>query len=282
MQQYGPIRYFGGKGNFVQRIIDHFPDPATYTCYVEPYGGSASVLLNKPYTPVEIYNDLERNVYTLFNVLSSPRLYPKLKRKCDLALYHEALAERYRLSLRDGRALSPLERAFRFWYVNRTRRVGDGGFSVNTCVRRGMSKSTSDFLASIERMDQIHARLSSVIFTNKDALALLVEHDYPGTMFYLDPPYVHATRGSTRYALDADDSHHERLVETLLTMRHAKVLLSGYDHVLYEPLVGAGWHRHQFEVQTVTGTNTPKVKTETLWANYAPAAQQLELFDEVV
>ena len=64
-------RYFGGKGNGLREIIySHFPPKSSYNLYAEIFGGGASVLLLKPPFGIEVYNDLEQNVYSLFKVLS--------------------------------------------------------------------------------------------------------------------------------------------------------------------------------------------------------------------
>lgn len=60
------LRYYGGKWRLSPWIISHFP---SHECYVEPFGGGASVLLNKPRSPLEIYNDLNGQVVNFFAVL---------------------------------------------------------------------------------------------------------------------------------------------------------------------------------------------------------------------
>ena len=60
------LRYYGGKWNLAPWIISHFPP---HKNYVEPCGGAASVLLQKPRSPLETYNDLDGNVVNFFRVL---------------------------------------------------------------------------------------------------------------------------------------------------------------------------------------------------------------------
>lgn len=269
-----PVKYFGGKGMMLNTLINLFPQDSAM--YIEPYGGAGSVLLAKPRHAVEIYNDLENNIYTLFKVLTDPGLFIQFRQLCELSIYCQSLSDEYRVNLR-GADLELVQRAHQFWYVNHTRYNGIGGFSINPVIRRRMSKSTSDFLASVDGLPALHERLSTVIVSNQDALALLERYDDPETFFYLDPPYVQSTRGNTRYTVDADDDHHIELVDRVLTMYHAKVMISGYDHPIYEPLVNAGWHRKAFSVKTTDNNNERKTETEVLWMNYQT---QRRMFDD--
>jgi len=63
-------QYFAGKQKIVKDIIMRIPG---HRCYVEPFGGFCSVLLNKPPSPVEIYNDISKDV---INLLICIRDYP--------------------------------------------------------------------------------------------------------------------------------------------------------------------------------------------------------------
>lgn len=271
-----PIRYFGGKGNMLKTLLSHFPPAGSYTTFVDAYGGSGIVLLNKPDCPVEIYNDLDANVYALYTVLQDPAHFAIFQQKADLAIFQERLSIEYEQSLAVDE-LDLVERAFRFWYVNRTIRGGSGGLAINGAIRRKMGKSASDFLAAVERMPDLHQRLSKVIVLNRDAVKLVGDWDRAGVLAYADPPYIWATRGGTRYAVDADDNHHRALVKMLLSLKQARVMLSGYDHTLYDPLVDAGWRKVEFRVYVVDSKNQPKARSEWLWMNYPAAPQTLPL-----
>ena len=60
------LRYYGGKARLAPWIVAHLPP---HGCYVESFGGAASVLLRKPPAPCVVYNDLDGEVVGFFRVL---------------------------------------------------------------------------------------------------------------------------------------------------------------------------------------------------------------------
>jgi len=60
------MRYHGGKWKLAPWIIGHFPP---HRIYVEPFGGGGSVLMRKPRSYGEVYNDAWGNVVNVFRVL---------------------------------------------------------------------------------------------------------------------------------------------------------------------------------------------------------------------
>lgn len=262
-----PIRFFGGKGTMSNNIIKYFPRKDTFDTYIEPFAGSYTIgLKNCADVPIEIYNDLNKNVYSLYKVLQDKVLYPQFKEKCDLMIYNEDLRKEYREILK-GNDLSIIDRAYAFFYVNRTSHNGIGGFSMNTVIRRNMSKSISDMLSAIDRMDELHQRLSKVIVTNKNAFELIEKYNKSNVFLYCDPPYHWDTRTSARYETDMNNEQHLQFIELVLNS-NAKILISGYDCEPYDKLVENGWCKIHFEVNTISGDKKPKTKVETLWKNY--------------
>jgi DNA adenine methylase len=261
-----PIKYFGGKGTMYNKIIQYFPKPEEYELYIEPFGGSYSIgLYLDPVPPMEIYNDLDKNVFSLYKVLSDPELFRLFKERCDLAIYSEDFRNEYRKQLKVEEDI--VSRAFYFFYVNRTSHNGVGGFSSNLCIRRNMSKGVSDFLSSIDRLGDLHNRLSKVIVRNTDGIDLIKKYNSPKTLIYCDPPYEQSTRTEARYKVDMDRKDHEDFIDAVIQSK-SKIVISGYHCDLYDKLIKNGFNMKTFEVKTISGTFKKKTKTETLYFNY--------------
>lgn len=61
-----PFNYFGGKYMHANWIISKLPKTKSY---VEVFGGSGIILINKPPCQIETYNDLNSSVVNFFKVL---------------------------------------------------------------------------------------------------------------------------------------------------------------------------------------------------------------------
>lgn len=119
-------------------------------------------------------------------------------------------------------------------------------------------------------------RLSLVQIENLPALELLERADHPKALFYVDPPYLEATRSGKLYTCEMmGETEHRELAEALHGLT-GMVVLSGGDSELYRDIY-ADW---RLEVKVAHGEMN-KMYTECLWIN--PAAQkaqpQQSLFD---
>lgn len=270
-----PIRYYGGKGGMYKQIIQWFPDRSKYKTYIEPFGGSYSIGFNANLTDKqEIYNDKEKNVYTLFKVLVDDKKFEEFKRRCDLVFYMEDFRKECKDKLKKDKFEDDIDRAFCFFYSNRTSHNSIGGFSKSTCIRRGMSKSVSDMLSSIDGLLEVHNRLSTVTVVNRDAIDLINEYDRDNAFFYCDPPYEWSTRTTARYECDMSVDEHYNFVRAIVH-RKAKFLVSGYNCDTYCYLEENGFKRVDFVVNTIDGNAVPKEKTESLWMNYDKSKDNL-------
>jgi DNA adenine methylase len=79
-----PVPWFGGKGHMHKIIIEQFPD---HICYVEPFGGAGSVILNKSPAAIEVYNDLNSGLVNLFQVLRNKEGFKSIVELAELTPY---------------------------------------------------------------------------------------------------------------------------------------------------------------------------------------------------
>lgn len=293
-----PIRWLGGKGHFVKELLAHIPPHHTY---VEVFGGGAALLFAKDPSPVEVYNDLDRGLVDLFRVLRDDELFARLGRLLAMTPYSRAEYNHCRDALVTGDDCDDVvERARRFYVVARQSfggRFGAGwGFSIATS-NRGMSSEASMFEGAKRLLPHIHSRLMRVQIECQDWRAILSTYDTPKTLFYLDPPYVGETRRDGGYAHELSDDDHRDLVCAVQELS-GMVVLSGYDHAIYEPLARLReWTRYDFgtvcHVAKVRNNGIlgegaalkKQPRTESVWLNRAAqvarsAARQLSLFDD--
>ena len=257
--------WYGGKYMHLDFILPYLPVDAEHYCDV--YGGSAAVLVNRPPAPVETYNDLDADLVNFFAVL---RAQPEhLVRQIGLTPFsREELAK----ACVSEPGLAPLERARRFYVRARQTRTGLAQTSSEGrwahCVltsRAGMAGAVSRWLGAVEGLPEIAQRLQRVQIENAPALEVIQRYDTPRTLFYLDPPYVHGSRGDAaayRYEM-SDDDHRE--LAALLQHIKGRAVLSGYCSPLYDELF-ADWHRVDADEKLC---NSSKGKRrESLWTNF--------------
>ena len=239
-------------------------------------------MLSKDPTPVEVYNDIDGDLVGLFRVLSrGGDDFARFYRMVCLTLYSREVFYESMEELKTE--TDPVVRAFHYYVVARMSFSGQFGSSWSHAIahsRRGMAGPCSKWLSMIDMLPEIHNRLSRVQIENREWETVLRGYDTPGTLFYLDPPYIHGTRKSKklyRHEMSTDD--HERLVGVLLGIK-GKAFLSGYHHPVYSPLEDAGWNRKDFAVNCNAvgrtratgvlgdGSASKHGRTESVWYNY--------------
>jgi len=261
----GILPYLGSKHRIARHIVRCFPP---HTTYVEPFAGSASVLLAKPRSPVEVYNDLDSRVVSLFRILRSPARAELLRRACELTPF--AREEYSTAPLREtGDEIEDARRfLFRSW-------AGFGstgmlekvtGFRSRDRGNRHHARIWKDWPSFVP---SFAARLRGVVIEHEPAMKCIARHDSPDTLIYADPPYLHSTRkqvthGQRGYRHEMTDDDHRALAE-LLHRVEGMVVLSGYPSALYDELYGR-WEQRDLKATDQTRT----ARREILWLN--PAA----------
>ena len=235
----GPIRWFGGKGNMLRRLLPLIPMHETY---VEVFGGGAALLFAKEISPLEVYNDIDSGLVTFFRVLRDPEKFARFYHLAAFTLYSRE--EYYYCRETWADVEDEVEKAYRWFVVARMSFGGhfahSWGFNLT-----GHSPSSGAWANTLRLLPEIHQRFSQVQVENRDFRKIIETYDLPDTFFYLDPPYVLETRRSGGYAHEMSIDDHKALVDILLRIK-GKAMLSGYAHEVYAPLESAGWHRKDF------------------------------------
>jgi DNA adenine methylase len=136
-----------------------------------------------------------------------------------------------------------------------------------------MSGVVSRWLGGIDALDDIAQRLIRVQIENRPAIDVLRLYDNPTTLFYCDPPYLHATRGDAKaYGFEMDESQHREFAETVNECK-GMVAVSGYDHPLMDELFKpARWFKILGADKTIHSTKG--TRQEGLWTNFNPVNQE--------
>ena len=258
-----PVKWHGGKHYLCHRIIAQFPE---HTTYVEPFGGAASVLLNKKPAEVEVYNDLDERIVRLFRTLRDNG--EELRAKLLLTPYSEKEFEL--ASEPSPNELEQTRRDFVRWRMSLGGRGDAFSFTLHR-VRRGMADVVSGYLSTIDdQLPAIDDRFRTVQIVMRPAVKVIKDWDSPTTLFYCDPPYVHTTRHESSrdlYGTEMTDADHRSLAAALHAVK-GKVILSGYPSPLYEELYGK-WRTMAFDLpNNAAGGKTKARKQETLWFNW--------------
>lgn len=206
--------WLGGKKALHPKIIDRI-EGITHHTYVEPFVGMGGVFLRRRFRPkLEVANDLNGEIVNLFRILQ--RHYQQL---LDVMRFQIASRRDFeRLRETDPVTLTDLERAARFLYLQRLAFGGklDGVFGVAT----GRSRFSLSRLEPL--LEAAHERLEAVVFENLDWSEVIARYDNPGTLFYLDPPYV---GGESDYGKGMfTDADFGRIAEALASIKGAFVV----------------------------------------------------------
>lgn len=257
------VRYHGGKWRLAPWIISNLPP---HRVYVEPFGGGASVLLRKPRSYAEVYNDLDGEIVNVFRMVRDRgdelryalRLTP-FSREEFLASY-EAHA-------------NPLEQARRtilrsFMGFGSAAACGEiSSFRANS--NRSGTTPAHDWANYADHMHGLTERLRGVVIEQRDAMAVMLHQDGLQTLHYVDPPYVHSTRSlkvrhtdnRKSYKFELSDDQHAELTDGLKSLK-GMVVLSGYPSPLYDALY-AGWYR----IERMAYADGARERVECLWLN---------------
>lgn len=201
--------YPGGKSNLAPWIMDHLP---AHECYVEVFGGSASVLVSKEPSAIEVYNDRDGDLVHFFEVFrdQTEELIKYLRRTPYSSDLHKKWGRQFYAGYRPE---NDVERAARFFYLRFTQFASkyNGISGFRSMKQRSPAKQMAQ---ARENLAAFADRFDPVVIENRDFRSVFSRFDGDSTLFYCDPPYVE--EGDALYTHGQFD--HEEFVDELLAL----------------------------------------------------------------
>lgn len=240
LEQPRPVlKWAGGKGQLLKQYARHFP--RSYGNYYEPFVGSGAVFFHLGPNPMEKRIRLSDINQELINFYVALRDRPD--ELIDLLSQHKARHEpEYYYEVRgwDSASLSPVERAARLMYLNKT--CYNGLYRVNSKGRFNVpvGRYKNPAILPEERLRAASVAIQSVELAAEPFQAVL-EHAQEGDLVYFDPPYqpLNATSKFTSYtAGNFAEQDQRRLAEVFaeLDQRGVHVMLSNSSAPLIKEL----------------------------------------------
>lgn len=209
--------WIGGKFYLSKKIVALIPE---HQCYVEPFVGAAWVYFRKEKSQVEVLNDINLEIVTLYRVL---------QHNLDefIRYFRWVLVSRdefKRLLAVNPSTLTDIQRAARFYYLQKSAfsgRIDNPAFGYATTSRPRLNLTRIE-----EDLSQAHLRIYDAFIENLNYLDLIKRYDRDHSFFYIDPPYWGCENDYGKNIFSKDDF--TALAELLKTVK-GKFLLSLND-----------------------------------------------------
>lgn len=209
------IPWIGGKRRLAGQIIPLIPK---HTCYCEPFVGGAAIFFLKEPSKVEVLNDVNLDLITLYRVVQHH--LEEFLRQFKWALSSRQIFEWMQDT--PPETLTDIQRAARFYYLQKLAFGGKiEGQAFGTATT---SPARLNLLRIEEELSQAHLRLSRVFVEHLPWHDCITKYDREHTFFYLDPPYW----GTEGYGVTFGLEEYGRMAQMAREIK-GKVLISVND-----------------------------------------------------
>ncbi len=179
---------FGGKSKLKKLIVDtYFPEDYETMVYVEPFVGGGSIFFYKNPSVIEVINDLDIAIYSIFNGVKKFS-HQDIATKLDGEYSKDFYIKNLKSSPDDDFGL------FCKHYYNLKSSIMNVG--------RGFDYNKSKIKVKLEGYQE---RLEDVLIYNTDYKELITKYDSDETFFYLDPPYEKSAIVYNHHRMDMYD-----------------------------------------------------------------------------
>jgi len=178
------LRRLGNKKKIAKKIQAYFPP---HKIYIEPFFGAGGMFFNKPKAKYNIVNDLDSDVFNLFQVVMNQK--EELEKAFFMMPIHSDLLEYWKKNLETD----PIKKALRFLFLS------------NFCLMGTMSSIRTNVLENpkkeiLSKLNDTFIKINNVKFLNKDFKMFLNclafrpnSNEIKDSFIYCDPPYIGTT-----------------------------------------------------------------------------------------
>ncbi|MDC4546408.1 DNA adenine methylase [Acinetobacter baumannii] len=213
-----PFRYAGGKFYARKLILEHIPH---HTCYIEPFVGGGSIFFAKDKVEKNILNDADPDLINTYLIIRDR--VDELVAALD---GEEALKERHSWYKNEFKPQNDLERAVRWYYLNRT--SYSGIMNPKNCYWGYGDKYSMRPENWGRSLVKTSAKLQDVEFTNYD-FEQVIDSAPDDAFLFVDPPYFNADQDKF-YTFSFKKEDHYRLEQCLLRNKDRLNFLITYDN----------------------------------------------------
>lgn len=253
------FNYFGSKYFLARKLLCLIPPHHTY---VEPFCGSAAMFFAKPPSKVEILNDINHSIITLFSILRDPA---KLESLCKLITFTPYSREEYESAQNYRSEDDDIVRTWKFLVVSNMGFAGKQRYKTGWKTGYQEYRTISVWNRIPERLTIAAKRLKNAQIDNRPGIDVIKRADHKGSFFFIDPPYPYYSFNTPKHCYDftMTNENHFELVNVLKSVTGA-VMITMYKNEIYDKLL-------DFEYHSVNITNKDlqkNDKTETIYMNY--------------
>jgi len=209
------LRRLGNKKKIAKEIQKYFPP---HKIYIEPFFGAGGMFFNKPKAKYNIVNDLDSDVFNLFQVVMNQK--EELEKAFYMMPIHSDLLDYWK----KNEETDPIKKALRFLFLSNFTFMGAG-----SSVSFG-DGNTKDLL--YKNIDATNDYLKNVWFDNSDCNKFIKVStsgrvgDSKDILIYCDPPYLGTDDNySNSFTKEQSESLFDTLEET-----GCKFAMSEFNH----------------------------------------------------
>lgn len=264
------FRYVGAKGRLIKTLLYNFPKGYTSMKFVDLFGGSGIVLYRKQPSEIEIFNDLDEGVSSIFWCLMND--YERFCFRLQYATHSENI---FKWFINGYKPANRLELAVKTMYEIMMS-FGGKRMELSRVPKTSRKKQTKQlyriFLPTLFEKWRHRFVDHAVQIYNEDFEVCINRTDESNAFYYCDPPYVLADR---HYQIVFTEADHIRLFNQLNKLE-GKFLLS-YDDDPFIRNLYQDYHIKTIELKYMfVAESRDTLRNELLIANY-PLPEQTKL-----